>query len=338
MTKWYYIFLIFLAQQGMAQQGMVQQGMVQTFVVKGYSGQVSIDNNVLSAKSKWPVTIRSASEVVTKQNSLVWIEDQQQSLEYWMGENSRAQLAPLPVLNIDLVQGQFRIKTKASLSSQKLTGQIKVNLVSWGLCLIETEKDIIFYIDSKKKEIQFLNKHATQDFEIPCFYFDKNQVLKANEQAIFKSEVKDDEIVYDHLASGVKMPQGDLEIFKNEDTTNKVIKNKLSESFMATENQLKKKPRPVIKIKPKKVGFCQNPDALFGQCYWQITEDKKSGTNPLCTRYQCTAQGTWAYPRISPIDECTSMISNKNVSDQANSKLGTPKSSETVHVRIGNCQ
>lgn len=135
-----------------------------------------------------------------------------------------------------------------------------------------------------------------------AFNAEEQLLVKSGEKLKFFGEVKNEEIQYDTLLKGRKIPRGKLGVVEkfNYEGELKLQKEKEDRAQAEKKRQASKK-RQLLDEQKKRTGeyICIMPRGKLNQCQWRCEDEsgkiqKKCNEQSQCVRYRCNAGGEWA--------------------------------------------
>ncbi|XGC82297.1 hypothetical protein ACES2L_07345 [Bdellovibrio bacteriovorus] len=209
----------------------------------------------------------------------------------------------LPVIGWESGEAPVLLLKKGSLNwLQKLEdkGRYNVALRSDLFEFIAPPGDFIYSIDPEKAyaEVKVLNG----SIEFSALNFEESVKVQAGQQAGFQGVIESDEIAYDVLLQGKKIPKGKLLPVKS------IEASKAEQAAVAERKRQDKLAKQRAKssedqAKAKAAGMiCQGPLGKFNQCAWiclnnPFKEKRKclvANKDVSCVRKRCNANGEWA--------------------------------------------
>lgn len=135
-----------------------------------------------------------------------------------------------------------------------------------------------------------------------AFNAEEQQLVKTGQRLKFIGEIENNEIQYDILLKGRKIPRGKLGKIEAFDYQSELKNQKAKEAkFLAEKNKAEALRKQKILEQKTRVGefICIQPRAKLDQCRWRCENavgrlQQKCVKESKCVRYRCNAAGEWA--------------------------------------------
>lgn len=133
-------------------------------------------------------------------------------------------------------------------------------------------------------------------------------LVSENQKVTFTGVREGDEVVYDILLKGKKIPRGKLGLVQSMTAGEKQTYSKAKEKKSADAAKAKALAEQKSKAKPADPeAICQNPSAQLDQCVWKCENNPKKEKKTCrmdmpevhCVRTRCNANGVWSEPTSS---------------------------------------
>lgn len=135
-----------------------------------------------------------------------------------------------------------------------------------------------------------------------AFNAEEQLLVKSGEKLKFIGEVMNEEIQYDTLLKGRKIPRGKLGVVEKFNYENELkLQKEKEERAQAEKKKLAAKKHQQLAEQKKRTGeyICIIPRGKLNQCQWRCEDEagkleKKCNERSQCVRYRCNAGGEWA--------------------------------------------
>ncbi len=223
--------------------------------------------------------------------------------EIFLFKNSKIQIDEVfegsekPV-HVTLLNGTIRLSNK-KLSKQTVINNLETVFFNLPLAI---DFDAIVILDISEPSVTI--KMVSGQWDLSFFDYEKRIKLRSGQQVKFRGVSADEvnQIKYDFLLDGKRVPKGHLEEVKKFDVANYKAKEKAAESeILMKDLAAKKKIKDDLKKKKEYEDsfLCKKPFAQINQCAW-ILENQK------CYRQRCNVSGEWGDKTERPLsDQCT---------------------------------
>jgi hypothetical protein len=266
--------------------------------VEEVQGKVSwINKDKKEGKPKLGQTLIEKAELVTGEGQVLVQMDANRQLRLY--PQSRLVIPSIswetgeaPV--IILKQGSFRWKETAGKT-------YNIALSSDLFEFISPQGDFIFSFDSKKALAEV--KVIRGSMEFSAMNAEDVALVAVGQKCHFQGVRENDEIVYDVLLKGKKIPRGKLGLVENFSSAEKKLYSEDHEKKEGVPHFQKDQAEKNNKVHSRgKDEICEQPYAKLNQCVWICENNPKKEKkvcrleNPevRCLRKRCNANGEWA--------------------------------------------
>jgi len=168
---------------------------------------------------------------------------------------------------------------------------------------LSPQGDFIFTYDPKKAWADA--KVIAGQMEFSALNGEDAALVTAGQKVSFQGVKEGDEIVYDVLLKGKKIPRGKLGLVEamSEEDKKIFLPPVVKKASTPKKKKSEKEREPQQPDSPKDPGdICQSPNAKFNQCAW-VCEGNPKGEKKVCrlekpevscVRKRCNANGEWA--------------------------------------------
>jgi len=208
------------------------------------------------------------------------------------------------VKNIKMISGRFYVQNFATKPVV-----FETHFFKWEHSDLQKYEEFFTEIDVVKANLKVCAGET--GLKVSLFDLEEVKSLSNEKGAEFQGLIEKNEIAFDVLLKGRKIPKGQWKDdftcdFKNIlSQVNEVQKNILSKDKHTLQ---KKKKAELKKQKEYSLSLCHEPNGQLNECYWKT--EKTS-----CYRYRCNAEGKWADRfLVSPKDvkaDCSQKITVK---------------------------
>jgi hypothetical protein len=284
--------------------GLTSWGSAYPMIMDWHNAPMIVDENNKHAVLKRKQLLKFAFSIVTSRMDEIQLKINTKN-ELYMYQNSKIQINEIfededQPLTIFGLEGSFRIQNfPEDKNETQILNQVKT--VFFDLPQPH-QSDAVIQMNPKEPSVEI--KMIKGSWDLSFYAYEKKITLKAGQQVKFKGVLEDnsDQIKYDFLLDGKKVPQGKLEEIKKFSVAAYKASEKATQAEIVKKDlQAKRKIQEVlIKKKQYEDSFlCKKPFAQINQCAWRLESEK-------CYRQRCNVSGKWGDKTERPVSEqCT---------------------------------
>ncbi|HEY8272564.1 MAG TPA: hypothetical protein VIG33_16845 [Pseudobdellovibrionaceae bacterium] len=183
---------------------------------------------------------------------------------------------------------------------------------------LSPQGNFVFSFDPKKAVAEV--KVIKGSMEFSALNGEDTALVTAGQKCRFQGVQENDEIVYDVLLKGKKIPRGKLELVQNFSKEEKKLYSEAQQKKEKVQRLKKEQAEKNSKEPPRsKDEICDQPRGKFNQCAWVCENNAKKEKKTCrlevpevhCIRQRCNASGEWAEKVEIPKDKASIFCSAK---------------------------
>ena len=190
---------------------------------------------------------------------------------------------------------QFEVKTIEMLTGRFYVQNFSIKPVVFESVFFKWEHSDLqkyeeFFIDLDVATAQLKICGGETGLKVNLFDLEETKALTHEKGAQFQGVIEKNDIAFDYLLKGRKIPKGQWKEDFTCDFKNILSQVNAIQTNIASKNKLilqKKKNLEIKKQKEYSLSLCHEPNGQLNDCYWKIEKNS-------CYRYRCNAEGKWA--------------------------------------------
>lgn len=251
-------------------------------------------------------TLTEKAELVTEEGQVVVQMDAHRSLRLYPHSHLEA-----PSISWETGEAPILILKRGSLRWNETAGKTyNIALSSDLFEFLSPPGDFVFSLDPQKATAEVKVIKGTIEFS--ALNGEDTALVTAGQKCRFQGVRENDEIVYDVLLKGKKIPRGKLELVQNFSSEEKKLYSEEQRKKDQVQRLKKEQAEKAAKGRPRsKDEICDLPRGKLNQCAWKCeNQDKKEKKlcrlevpGVQCIRQRCNASGEWAERTEIPKDK-----------------------------------
>lgn len=214
---------------------------------------------------------------------------------------------------------EFEVKTIEMLSGRFYVQNFSIKPITFESVFFKWEHSDLqkyeeFFVDLDKVQALLKICAGETGLKVNLFDLEETKSLTREKGAQYQGVVEKNEVAFDYLLKGRKIPKGQWKEdftcdFKNIlSQVNDIQKNRETKNKSVLQN---KKNLELKKQKEYSLSLCHEPNGQFNDCYWRAEYNK-------CYRYRCNAEGKWTDQFLVSPKDVKTYCSNKVIVKKCN--------------------